>query len=585
MSFRVKVLVSFLLVIGLSISVFYVWTARSLNSFILELGVADLDRQVDVLLPLIDTDDPNLDKFIDGVASRGSFRATVIAPDGKVLADSEFSGPDLRAMENHSGRPEITEARIEGEGHILRYSHSTAQELVYVAKPLPDHKGFLRLSKRPSDIENWSRDFRRALGMTALFLLAGGGLAVWLLSRGLTGSVETLSAAARRIGSGDFVTSIPVHSRDEVGNLARRMEELSSRLEQQLQLLESERNHLTAVLNSMSEGVLVIEKDGRIAGMNPALRAMLDVNGEVTGRSPLEVIRNADLSERIQAVLNQSTQKELELHNLGRIFLARIAPIGAGQKKAGAVVVFHDISELRRLETVRKDFVTNVSHELKTPLTSIQGYAETLSHEESLPPIYRGFAEKIYRNADQLSEMIDELFSLSRLEKSEHSLRLSRLSFRDLAHEIELDFAQQLQRKELSLHVNTTEEDPSFWASESYIRRVIRNLVENAIKYTEQGSVTLSMERQSGEILFCVRDTGIGIAEEHLSRIFERFYRVDRDRSRKTGGSGVGLAIVKHIVELHNGRVWAESRLGQGTAVFFTLPAREEGSAALEEEE
>ncbi len=584
MSFRLKVLVSFLLVIGLSISLFYLWTSRSLNGFLLDLGIADLDRQADVLLPLIDPNDPNLDHFIDGVASRGSFRATVIAPDGKVLADSEFSGPALEAMENHAGRPEITEARMVGEGHILRYSHSTSQELVYVAKPLPGHMGFLRLSKKPSDIENWSRDFRRALGLMALFLLVGGGVAVWLLSRGLTGSVGTLSMAARRIGRGDFVSSIPVHSKDEVGNLARLMEQLSTRLEQQLQLLESERNHLTTVLNSMSEGVLVIDKDGRIAGVNPALRGMLDVDGETTGRSPLEVIRNADLSERIQEVLEDGKQKELELHSLGRIFLARIAPIGHGRKKAGAVVVFHDISELRRLETVRRDFVTNVSHELKTPLTSIQGYAETLFQEESLPPVYRGFAEKIYRNAGQLSEMIDELFSLARLEKSEQSLRMSRLSFRDLAREIELDFAEQLQSKGLSLHFETSVTDPSFWGAESYIRRVFRNLVENAVKYTEQGSVTLSMERPSGEILFCVRDTGIGIAEEHLSRIFERFYRVDRDRSRRTGGSGVGLAIVKHIVELHNGRVWAESRLGQGTAVFFTLPIHEEESAVTESE-
>ncbi|MEJ2081902.1 MAG: ATP-binding protein [Acidobacteriota bacterium] len=556
MSFRIKVLVSFLLVIGLSISLFYLWTARSLNGFLIDLGVADLDRQVDVLLPLIHTDDPNLDSFIDGVASRGSFRATVIAPDGKVLADSEFSGPALQAMENHAGRPEITEARIVGEGHILRYSHSTSQELVYVAKPLP----------------------------MALFLLAGGGLAVWLLTRRLTGSVETLSVVARRIGRGDFVTSIPVHSRDEVGNLARLMEQLSTRLEQQLQLLESERNHLNAVLNSMSEGVLVIDKRGRIVDMNPALRTMLQVDGEPRGRSPLEVIRNTDLSDRIHEVLQDGTQSELELHDVGQIFLARIAPIGAAERTAGAVVVFHDITELRRLETVRKDFVTNVSHELKTPLTSIQGYAETLSHEESLPPIYRGFAEKIYRNAGQLSEMIEELFSLARLEKSEQSLRLSQLSFCDLAQELQIDFAQQLEEKGLSLHVEAPERDPRFWAAESYIRRVFRNLVENAVKYTEKGSVTLSMERRSGEILFGVRDTGIGIAEEHLNRIFERFYRVDRDRSRKTGGSGVGLAIVKHIVELHNGRVWAESRLGQGTAVFFTLPMREAEAASIENE-
>ena len=578
-SFRVKVLGSFLLVIVISISLFYLWTSRSLNGFLLELGVADLNRQIDVLLPLIDLDDPSLDSFVDGVASRGQFRMTVIAPDGKVLADSEFSGPALESMENHAARPEITEARIEGEGHILRYSHSTSQELVYVAKPLPGRRGFLRLSKRPRDIENWSRDFRRALGLMALFLLCGGGLAVWLLSRSLTSSVATLSAAAGRIGSGDFVRDIPVHSGDEMGNLARQMEQLSKRLDEQLRLLESERNHLTAVLNGMSEGVLVIDRRGRILDTNPALRSMLEVSGDPRGLSPLEMVRNADLSEKIHTVLTAGTQAGLEIHHLGRILLARIAPIEGGETTTGVVVVFHDITELRRLETVRKDFVTNVSHELKTPLTSIQGYAETLSQEEALPALYRGFAEKIFRNAGHLSEMIEELFSLARLEKSEESLRLSRVSFADLAEEIRIDFGQQLQEKGLSFEVAMRTSDPGFWAAESYIRRVFRNLVENAVKYTEQGSITLSMDRRPKEILFCVRDTGIGIAEEHLGRIFERFYRVDRDRSRKTGGSGVGLAIVKHIVELHNGHVWAESQLARGTAIFFTLPVRTDGSA------
>ncbi len=579
MTFRVKVLVSFLLVIVLSISLFYLWTAGSLNSLMLELAVADLNRQAEVLLPLIHTEDPNLDSFVDGLSRRGAFRVTVIAPDGTVLADSEFSGPALKAMENHAQRPEIVAARLEGEGHVVRYSRSTEQELVYVARPLAGGQGFLRLSQSPGDIESWSRSFRHALGLMALFLLGGGGIAVWLLSRSLTGSVATLSVAARRIGSGDFVTEIPVYSEDEVGKLARQMEQLAGRLEQQLQLLESERNHLTAVLNSMSEGVLVIDARGRIADVNPALRSMLDVRGEPIGRSPLEVIRDAALSERIQQVRKEGNRSELEVHNLGQIFLARIAPIGEPDRSEGAVVVFHDITELRRLENVRKDFVTNVSHELKTPLTSIQGYAETLAQEESLSPLHRSFAEKIFRNAGQLAEMIEELFSLARLEKSAQSLHLSRLSFADLTQEIELDFAQQLQAKGLSLQVEMPAADSSFWAAESYIRRVFRNLVENAVKYTERGSVTLSMEPRAKEILFCVRDTGIGIAEEHLDRIFERFYRVDRDRSRKTGGSGVGLAIVKHIVELHNGRTWAESRLGRGTAIYFTLPVPDDGTA------
>jgi len=582
LSFRLKVLVSFLSLVIVSIGSFYFWANRSVRTFVQEMMIADLERTLEVLVPMINYDDPNLDAEIDALSQRGHFRVTVIAPDGRVIADSSFSGAGLAGMENHSKRPEVVEAWATGQGISIRHSTSVQSDLFYVARPLPGGEGILRLSQRQHDIEEWSIRLRRALAVTTVILIFSGGILGWFLSRRLTRSIGLLSEAAIQIGSGHFIREIPVAGEDEVGELARQMESLSQRLDHQLTLLESERNHLTTVLNSMSEGVLVIDSEGRVEGTNPAFKQMFDVAQDSVGMLPLELTGNTAVSQGIEAVLREPGRSEMEVHAYNRAFLARFATIRSDGEVHGVVVVFHDITELRRLEGVHKDFISNVSHELKTPLTSIQGYAETLLEEQTLPAVFRGFAEKIYRNARQLSEMIEELFSLSRLEQAERRLRLRDVHFDSLVQDVAGQFQDQFEDKELELRVERHTRSDLFQAAEGYIRRVFRNLIENAIKYTEDGLITISMARKGDEFVFSVCDTGIGIAPEHLGRIFERFYRVDKDRSRRTGGTGIGLAIVKHIVKLHNGRVWAESNLGQGTTIFFTVPAVGGDLGALE---
>ncbi len=572
-SFRLKVLVSFLSLVIVSIGSFYFWANHSVRKFVQEMMIADLERTLEILAPMINSDDPNLDADVDALSQRGHFRVTVIAPNGRVIADSSFSGAGLAGMENHSGRPEVLEAWATGRGSSIRHSTSVQADLFYVARPLPEGKGILRLSQKQHDIEAWSIRLRRALAVTTVLLILSGGVLGWFLSRRLTRSIGLLSDAAIQIGGGHFIREIPVAGEDEVGELARQMESLSHRLDHQLTLLESERNHLTTVLNSMSEGVLVIDRAGRVEGTNPAFNQMFNVTQNSAGMLPLDLTGNTAVSHGIEAVRRESGRREMEIHAYDRAFLARFATIRSDGETRGVVVVFHDITELRRLEGVHKDFISNVSHELKTPLTSIQGYAETLLEEQTLPAVFRGFAEKIYRNARQLSEMIEELFSLSRLEQAERRLRLREVHFDSLVQDVAGEFQDQFEDKELELRVERKTRSDLFQAAEGYIRRVFRNLIENAVKYTEDGLITISMARKGDEFVFSVRDTGIGIAPEHLGRIFERFYRVDKDRSRRTGGTGIGLAIVKHIVKLHNGRVWAESNIGQGTTIFFTVPA------------
>ena len=239
---------------------------------------------------------------------------------------------------------------------------------------------------------------------------------------------------------------------------------------------------------------------------------------------------------------------------------------------SGVVVVFHDVTEIRRLETLQKEFISNVSHELKTPLTSIQGYAETLLDDDQLDGFPKKFIERIFNNAGRLSEMIAELFKLVRLERGLQELDWVDISFSQLETEIKLDFDNYLAGKNIELKFENNFGGDTFLAGKGYINRVFNNLVENAVKYTEEGSVVVRISRDDGVARIEVEDTGIGIPSENIDRIFERFYRVDKDRSRGNGGSGIGLAIVRHIVSLHGGDVWAESRLGRGTKIIFTIP-------------
>ncbi len=571
MSFRIRLVLAFLLVVVLSLAVFSAWTSYRVDAHMYRVAEADLDSRLSMILTLIRVDDPALDALVDRLAADTRCRLTVMDPTGRVVADSALSGPTLAGIENHASRPEMAQALREGRGFSRRYSTTVDEYLMYVARRLPDGSGVVRIAQNPEVVAGFSAGLLRGIAATALVVALLGGLAVWLISRRMTVSIEKLSEAAQDIASGRFRTRIPVSSGDEFGILARRLEELAQRLEEQIRLLAAERNHLNAVLDSLTEGVLVTDAQGRITGSNPAFVQMFQPVAGPVGKLPLEVIRSVEVSEGVRRILDGGGRWEAEVHSGERVFLARFAPIGSGAEPTGTAVVFLDITELRRLQQAQRDFISNVSHELKTPLTSIQGYAETLLQEE-LPAVYARFVEKIYRNAAQLGEMIGELFSLARLESGGGELRIEAVDFTALLEGLRQEYAEQLQQRSLSFEIEAPPGD-DFPADRRYIERVFRNLIENAIKYTERGGIRVRMERAEGEFRFSVSDTGIGIPQEHLSRIFERFYRVDRDRSRRTGGTGIGLAIVKHIVQLHNGRVWAESRLGAGTTMYFTLPA------------
>jgi two-component system phosphate regulon sensor histidine kinase PhoR len=547
---------------------------RVLKDILAEEAIRDLQNLAPLLLPQLEPVDPELRDRIEALGSRVSSRITLVGSDGSILADSQWRSSEVGALEYLSRRPEVGRALEEGESSGMGYDPVSLEYSAFYALRLPGSREILVLSKPLEPSLEIARRMRSAFLLQGFFALGLGLVLVWMVFGRLAISILRLSDAARRITAGEFIDEIPVSSRDEVGDLARGMEEMSSRLRHQLEMLKSEQDYLSTILNSMREGVMVTDSRGRITATNPAFRSTLDVRMDPIGRRPIEVIRHVGLSEVMEDLLKGAAERGLEFSFERRVFRAHFAAIETKEEVSGVVVVFHDITELRRLEGLQKDFVSNVSHELKTPLTSIQGFAETLLQEEGFQDIHRRFLERIFENAGQLSATIEQLLNLARLERGQAQFRWTVVRFSELIGSVEAEFNAYSQGKNLEFHcLNKTGED-SFWAGEGYITTVFRNLVENAAKYTERGTVTVTMDSADGELLFSVQDSGVGIPEDELEKVFERFHRVDKARGRVSGGSGIGLAIVKHIVQLHGGRVWATSRLGQGTTVSFTIPQR-----------
>ena len=555
MSFRWKLFIAYIFLLVPALLVFYIWTERWLRSTYLEVIRDQLEREVRILATVLDLDSAKLDEQVDEAVEGVGRRLTVIADDGRVIADSSFSGSDLAAMANHATRPEIVAARRQGVGSSLRFSNSVGQPFLYVARAIPGQDVSIRVSTSVEGIEKAAAELRRALfGQTVVLILLGLPLA-FLLSRHFSRPLGELDEAARRIAAGDFSQPFRVQGTDEISHLGQTLHSMALQIEEQLLDLESERNHLQAVLHSMEEGVMVTDQEGRITAANPALSRIFNLESDPLGKNSLEVVSSVEVQSGVQGVLEQGTISECEVETDGRYLAAAFAPIRSGEEVKGVVTVFHDLSELRRLERARRDFVGNVSHELRTPLTSISGYSETLLQSEDLNDLQVKFLEKIYLNAVQLNEIVNDLLELSRLESKDLELSYSAVSLEALEKELRNALEVPLSEKEIDLVFQDNSGVETFRAPEVHLRRILLNLLDNAIKYTQEGQVKVLLERRDGELRFSVRDTGMGIAEQDIDRVFERFYRGEQARSASLRGTGLGLSIVKHLVELLGGRI------------------------------
>ncbi len=524
-----------------------------------------------------------IDGLVDRLGETGKTRLTFIGADGIVWGDTERDGESLRQMDNHLDRPEVQEAIAKGIGSEDRFSDTTQTEYSYLVLPVKRNEnsiGFCRVALPKETINTVIGNQQRIL----LYVTIVGSVLAILFGIFSTGvivkPIKRLTQLTQSIAAGENTSQVEVKSDNELGQLSRNFNLMRDRVQEQIAKISVENKRLETILNNMGEGVLLVNGASEITYANPAAIVMLNLPEMYLGRALIEINRIPEL----QALLREAEQTgavafaEIRLGNLKESEAeVTIVPVAT---ESEYVIVIHDVSHVRQLERIRADFVANVSHELRTPLTTIQGYAETLLNNGSTKNKKRKeFIVKILNHSARLSRLVSDLLELARLESGDVELKRS-LCHLNAFHEQILDvFEPVLEESGVTLEWEIPEDLPQVNVDSQFFMRIFVNLIDNAIKYTPDGGVIdVSAEivetdpNAADEVVVHIKDTGIGIPLESQPRVFERFYRVDKGRARKMGGTGLGLAITKHILLCHNGRIWLESVLGQGTVFHFALP-------------
>lgn len=570
-SIRWRIAVPYILLILLAMAGLAIYLSNLVRDAYLSDLEAQLTAEARLLADALATSAPTepLDAFAQRYARLLNARVTLIAPDGTVLGESH---EDRTRMDNHLYRPEVQQALSEGKGRSIRFSRTMGYEMMYVAVPVKAENcsvGFVRVALPLDQVQRNIARLRNAIVLIAL--AAAGGAA--LLAVGIAGRtvhpIRRLTAAVRRMTAGDLGTRLLPSTRDEVGTLTQAFNQMAERLQQTLATLRQEQARLQAVLENMADGVIITDSEGRVQLINPAAARLLGSEGR--GRSFIEVARDHRLAALWQRCREEGREQTelLDMEPQGRSLQAIVTPLqGAGAE--ACLVILQDLTDIRRLETMRKDFVSNVSHELRTPLASVKALVDTLRDGAlSDPPAAQRFLDHIEKEVDALGQLVEELLELSRIESGKVPFRLEPVPLDEAVLPAVERLRPQAERAGLRLECHLAA--GMVWADRERIQQVVTNLVHNAIKFTPPGGqVMVSAVRQGDEAVISVADTGVGISPEDLPRIFERFYKADR--ARRGGGTGLGLAIAKHIVQGHGGRIWAESREGAGSTFFFTLP-------------
>jgi two-component system, OmpR family, phosphate regulon sensor histidine kinase PhoR len=506
------------------------------------------------------------------IAKSLDVRVTIIAPDGRVLADSDVTPEAVPNMANHNDRPEVIQALETGRGTAIRSSATIGVPFIYVAITLEDGT-VLRLAKPLAAVETLTQGLRRQLGLAIsvglLITLAFGYMVYAVVSRPL----RRLAEASHELAEGNLSYELPLAGDRDLMVVSSSLNSMAKTLRRELEDLENDKRRTETIMASVSAGIVAFDREARVLFSNPFIKNLLDIHGEFTGRVPMELVRHPALETAVRDALKGEEVAPFDLTtSTGRALLAKAAPVRAlsGQVDL-VVVVFHDLTEIRRAEKMRKDFIANVSHEFKTPLTSIRGYAETLlTSAPSDPNLSREFLEVIERNAALLQALVDDLLILARLE-SEAPIERQPLNVRSLVEQQIQSRRHLLQEKDIRVELQCPPVE--ILADRSRLTRAISNLLDNAIHYNRTGGqIRISARDKNHGFALEISDTGVGIRQEDQGRIFERFYRVEKSRSRESGGTGLGLAIAKHAIESQGGAISVSSKLGSGSTFTIFLP-------------
>ncbi len=577
---------SYLLITLISLAAVTAYGSRSLRAFFLRITTQDLEARAILLRPEIEellaaSSEGMVDPLCKRLGAGSKTRITVILPDGKVIGDSEKNPEE---MDNHGSRPEVVEVLEGGVGSSSRYSKTLQQKMMYVAVPLRAGDriaGVLRTSTPVTVIDHALSSIYKRIAMGGLVIALLAAWISWVNARRITTPLEQIRRRAQSIADGDLSSQIPTRGPEEVMSLAEAMNQMATQLEERIQTILRQRKEQKAVFSSISEGVLAVDENGLLISINRAAARLFNVDRkEVRGKTIQEVISNPDLRYFIVQSLSApgGLEDEITLDAAGdpRYLQAHGRPLvdEAGQSM-GAVVVLNDVTRLRRLEHARRDFVANVSHELRTPVTSIKGFVETL-RDGALdnPEDARHFVDIINRQADRLDAIIEDLLSLARIERDTESrdITLTEVPLYDVIHSAVLAVTPQAKAKNSAIDIHCPAELTAL-INAPLLEQAIINLVDNAIKYNDaEAPIRIDVAETDSEIQLKVSDKGMGVEAKHLPRLFERFYRVDKGRSRQVGGTGLGLAIVKHIAIAHNGSITVESAFGSGSTFTLHIP-------------
>jgi len=585
-SLKLKLILSYFVLIFLSLGFITFFLDKKLEEKSLQEIKAALTNEARLIESNISANFPGLydqerlNKLSQDLGAKVKSRITIIDMQGKVLADSQMSQQEAAKLENHLSRPEVYQALNNGLGQEIRYSSTLKIDMLYIALPVKQNNqniGVLRLALPLTSVQKVLFAVRKTIIIGLVFALGLAFLLGSVLAKALIGPVNRIIHVSSKFAQGDFSRRIFYRSSDEIGQLALTLNKMAQEIEEKIREIGTKNQHLEAIFNSMAEGVIVTDSSEKIVSINHSIEELFNVRkSEAQGKFFLEGIRNSDIFGVINSVLKDAKfiSKEIVLVlPIQKIVQVNASPIFEKDKVTGCVAVVHDMTELRRLETMRRDFVANVSHELKTPLTSIKGFVETLleggldDKENSV-----NFLKIINNHVDRLNILINDLLDLSHIESKEIVLKKEKFILAILVNEVMLGFKSQAKKKAVELNSDLLQE-LEIIADKSKIEQVFTNLINNAIKYNkEKGFVRVYSEQLADKVKIVVEDSGSGIPARDIPRIFERFYRVDKARSRELGGTGLGLSIVKHIVELHSGVVGVESTEGLGSKFWFTLP-------------
>lgn len=565
-----KFFFSFCLIILLLSILIFSFSFRTIRSHYintLSLGLKNLAYTLKLkVLPLIEEKDfKRLNSLVKEIGKNIKTRITIIAPSGKVLADSE---KDPHLMENHNDRPEVKQAKIKGSGKSLRFSTTVKEEMLYVAIPVKSKEkflGVLRVSLFLKDINKLLNNLKNRIFGIVIFMTFLSLLGAFFFSKNLSYPLKELVSASKKLADGDFSARVSFKRKGEIGELAESFNRMSEELKRLFDNLTLKQEELNSIITSLEEGLLVLDKKGKIILFNESFKKIVQINPE--GKFWWEVLRNPTIAQLIEKAKEDKriSSQELELNE--KVFLCSFVFVPS---KEELIIVLHNITEFRKLEKIKKDFVVNVSHELRTPLTAIKGYVETL--EEEVKGSSKHYLDIIKKHTERLINIVSDLLLLSELEEKGLTKIKEKMNLEEIAENVCKIFEQKAKEKNLKLSL-ICESKPVIKGDPFKLEQMFINLIDNAIKYTEKGEVSVLLKQIGKEVIVKVKDTGIGIPEEHLDRIFERFYVVDKSRSKKLGGTGLGLSIVKHIVLLHNGKIDVESTPGKGTEFTITFPA------------